>query len=149
MINVKKSIKGRIFLIAVLIILFLITRPRKKIIYSPLEDGRSITVLQSFPRRFGGKFFVIPGNYRSFFPPKSNYVSIQPQHEQVLYINWHPNDGFTLKIGLPLCGQQFSNKLDTSKYLLTVLCGTNEGYLDKGESYYYPKYKGYVDWFRF
>lgn len=149
MINVKKNIRGTMFSIAVLITFFLITRPRKKIIYSPLEDGRCITVLQSFPRRFGGKFFVIPGDYGSFIPPKNNYVSIQPQYEQVLYINWHPNDGFVLKIGLPLCEQQFSNKLDTSKYLLAILCGANEDYLDKGESYYYPKYKGYIDWFKF
>jgi hypothetical protein len=148
--NVKKIVKILLFsIVTILFIIFLY--PRRKVIYSPIGDGKCITVLDAFPRGwFGGSVFIIPGNHKSLFPPKDNYVSLRPQHEQVLYINWSPNDGHVLKIGLPVCNQAYKNTLDTSRYLLAVLCNTIiDGYLDKGEEYHYPKYMGYVDWCQF
>lgn len=147
----KKIIKRIILPIIVLSILTIMCRPQKKIIYSPLKDGKCITILDAFPGGwFGGSVFVIPGKYNGLFPPKNNFLSLHPESEQILSVNWNPNDRYALKICLPVCDQEYDNKLDTTRYMLAVRCKVNvDGYIDKGEQHYYPKYKSYIDWLSF
>lgn len=112
------------------------------------NDGKVITVF--YPKSFGSnnELYIIPGKYTSTSLPDSNYVKTHPYSEVSLNINWQPNDGRELKFEYPLKDGEYENHLDTTRFMVSGNGQPYLSYMDKGDTFYSPKYRGfeYYEW---
>lgn len=122
--------------------------PKRRFLQSPTGNGKCITIYHPVGSFLNNRIYVIPKKYKGIFKPINNYVIIQPAYDQVLNVNWEPNDGYVIKIELPLCNQPFINTFDSSKYKIFRGCGPSSSYIDKEDTFYFPKYSSYTNWMR-
>ena len=106
-------------------------------------EGRTLTVFYPkwFPRN--KEMYIIPGRYAGTVIPTTNYVKTYPHPEGGININWQPGDGRILKFEYPLIGVKYEDHLDTSLYKMYEAGAHDPGYIDKGDSFYVPKYGSY------
>ena len=115
-------------------------KPHWVYICSPGKEGKTLTVF--YPKWFPSnkEMFIIPGRYAGTDLPATNYVKTYPHMEASININWQPSDGRLLKFQYPLDGMIYEDHLDTTLYSMYKNGEKNPGYMDKGDSFYFPKY---------
>ena len=112
---------------------------RRVSLVSPSGD-KTITFFQPLTIPFTKNYYyVIPGQYNGISAPDSGYVLLEPKGECIFHINWESEEHKRIKIHLT--SNLIANKLDTTKILYAK---TPSGYLDRYETYYYPKYCSYT-----
>jgi hypothetical protein len=104
------------------------------------SGDKTITFFQPLSIPFStNHFYIIPGRYDGILAPDSGYVLLEPKGECMFHINWESEDYKRIK--MHLTSNLIADKLDTTKILYAK---TYDGYLDKNETYYYPKYCSYT-----
>lgn len=149
--------RKKVFLVALIILLAggiayyykqSVLRPHWVYLYSSGKEKRVLTIF--YPKSFSGddRLYIIPGKYSEASIPDENYAWVHLNSEATLKINWDPSDGRLLKIQFPLCEQEYGSHLDTMRYVIYRNCGPKDLYLDRGDSFYFPKYQtfGYNEW---
>jgi hypothetical protein len=112
---------------------------RKVYLVSPSGD-KTITFFQPFSVPFStNNFYIIPGQYDGISAPDSGYVLVEPKGDCIFHINWDSEEYGRIK--MHLTANLIADKLDTTKIFYAK---RYNGYLDKYETYYYPKYCSYT-----
>ena len=134
----RKLTIGLVVLCSLLVLMTIMTW-RRVYLVSPSGD-KTITFFQPFSIPFSTNYFyIIPGQYDGILAPDSGYVIVEPKGECVFHINWDSEEYRRIK--MHLTSNLIADKLDTTKALYAR---TYNGYLDKYETYYYPKYCSYT-----
>jgi hypothetical protein len=123
---------------AVLVLLTLLTWRR---VYVVSPSGRqTITFFQPCTLPFSGNYYyLLPYRYNGLTAPDAGYVLVEPHGECTFHVNWDSEEGHRLK--LHLTGRVLANTLDPAR---AVYAATPNGYLDRDETYFYPKYGSYM-----
>lgn len=123
---------------AVLVLLTLLTWRR---VYVVSPSGRqTITFFQPCSLPFSGNYYyLIPHRYKGLTAPDTGYVLVEPRSEGMFHVNWDSEERHRIK--MHLTGRVLANKLDTAR---AVYAASYDGYLDRDETYFYPKYGSYT-----
>jgi len=139
---VKKTIsmKLRIGLLFFFVLILIIRFPKRRVLTSPLQDGKCITIFRPFQFFWQNHYYIIPYRFSGIFKSPNNYFCIEPMAEQKMSVDWTPSN-YQLAIQLPFCGeiQKVIYKIDTSKYHIAKYCGSNIEYIIPSEPRFYDR----------
>lgn len=125
------------FIIGLIFIILILTRfPARKILISPVSNGKCITVFRPFQLRWQNKYYITPSDFKGIFKPRSNYFILTPlTADQDMIVDWDPSN-YKLPIQLPFCEdvQKVIYNIDTINYHIAKFCGNNTKYIDDLDS---------------
>lgn len=143
LINMKKFFLKAVKIVSILFLVLLVLGYKgNTYMISPLGDGKVVTIYRSLFYFYDHKVYVVPYKYYSLFPPRNSFVSFVPHYEPKLFVNWKPENGRILKIGIPRSIEPATLKMDTAKYEIKYDCLDN-CILNAGDSTSDKKYTKY------
>jgi hypothetical protein len=117
--------KIKIILLLLLILFFVIRFPARRILASPLSNGKYITVFRPFQPSWKNEYYIIPDKYQGIFRPANNYFILTPfNSDQRMTVDWSSSK-YSLVIQLPYCEsvQKVIYNIDTTTYYIATYCG--------------------------
>ena len=126
--------KIKIIVILVFILIVLVRIPVRKILVSPLQNGKYITFFSPLQLRWQNEYYIIPDKFKGMFRPANNYFILTPMGEdQDMTVDWKPLN-YELAIQLPFCEdiQKVIYNIDTAKYHIAKNCGYED--IDQSDS---------------
>ena len=130
----------KMIIILFILVIIVVRFPKRKILVSPISNGKYITVFRPFQLLWQNEYYIIPKKYTGLFKPSYNYFILTPMTDQDMSIDWSPSN-YELTIQLPFCEdvQKVIYKIDTTKYHIAEYCGNNFKYIIPSEPRYYDR----------